>query len=328
MKYFVLSWLRKRYVFVSAVLLLASAKSYSQYVFFGKPVYEIGINIGPSNFLGDVGGNQGKGRTFIKDNNIEMTKLMKGLYFTVRPSEFIGFNLAANFGTVEGWDSIIVSKGGLEDARKDRNLGFRSSLWEVGLTTEIYPTVLLEEDDQDLVHKFRPYATIGVGVFHFDPKGLYDGPYGQEWVKLQPLHTEGQGMPNHPGRKPYNLTQLNLPMGVGLKYYFSQTINVGVEVLLRKTFTDYIDDVSTTYIDPNDFYTYFGAGSYTAQVAEAMSNKAVGGYSRPAYGPGDKRGTTTNNDAYFSATLKLGIRLGGDGSNNYTSQTRCPVLRF
>src|SRR4249920_2691053 len=93
MNYFVHSWLRKRYAFVLAILLIASSNSYSQYVFFGKPAYEIGINIGPSNFLGDVGGNQGKGTTFIKDNNMSMTKLMKGAYLTVRPSEFLGFNL-------------------------------------------------------------------------------------------------------------------------------------------------------------------------------------------------------------------------------------------
>jgi hypothetical protein len=99
----------------------------------------------------------------------------------------------------------------------------------------------------------------------------------------------------------------------------------------RKTFTDYVDDVSTTYIADQDFYNFFGAGSPTADIARQMANKASllnGGLNRAGYEAGDKRGTSTNNDAYYATTIKLGIRLGNDGSSKFTRQTRCPMIRF
>lgn len=310
---------------VIIVITLLSARSYSQYNFFGKPVYEIGINVGPSNLLGDLGGNKGVGTTFIKDNNIQMTKLMKGVHVTIRPSEFIGFTLAANFTTLEADDRVIVDKGGAEVARKNRNLSVKTPLQELTLTTEIYPTVLLEQDEQDLYGKFRPYGIVGIGVFHFNPKGEYTNPAGvTSWVDLKPLRTEGQGMPGYPLSKEYSLTQINVPYGVGVRYYFSDRINAALEIVNRKTFTDYIDDVSTTYIADSDFDAYFGAGSATAEIAKQMANKSqlvAPGTRIPGYNTGDKRGTTGRKDSYYSIGLKLNIRLGS--SNNGTIS--CPV---
>ncbi len=311
------------------ILSLAGPLTFGQYIFFDKPIYEIGINLGPSNFLGDLGGNPGRGTTFLKDNSFKTTNFMKGLYVSARPSEFIGFTLAVNFTRLEGADSLIIDKGGLEVARKLRNLSFRSSLVEATLTSEIYPLVFLEEDDKDLYHKFRPYGVIGVGVFHFNPQAQYIAPGGAaQWVDLKPLRTEGEGMPNYPNRKEYSLTQINIPYGVGIRYYFSNKVSIGFELVTRKTFTDYIDDVSTTYISDSEFDNYFGAGSQTAAIAKQVANKSamVGPGTRiPGYNAGNKRGTTTNNDAYYTGTIKLGIRL--DRPDHSSIQTRCP-LRF
>jgi Domain of unknown function (DUF6089) len=221
--------------------------------------YEIGLNVGPSNFLGDLGGTQGRGQTFLKDNNWEMTRLVKGLTFTILPNEVVNFRFAMNFGRLEGADSVIDGKGGLEEARYYRNQHFRSKLFEAYAAAEVYPLVFLEDDPDDLMFKFRPYALIGVGVFRFNPEGQYINPNGEaQWVNLKPLRTEGQGMPNHPDRKEYSLTQVNVPYGIGLKYFFNDRFNLSVEIVNRITFTDYIDDVSTTYIAPQDFYNYFG----------------------------------------------------------------------
>lgn len=304
---------------------MLSVKSYSQYQFFGKPTYEIGINVGPSNLLGDLGGRQGVGTTFVKDNNIQMTKLMKGAYISVRPSEFLGLTLAVNFTTLEGADSIIVDKGGAEVARKNRNLSVQTPISEATLTAEIYPLVLLEDDDKDLYHKFRPYGIIGVGVFRFNPKGVYTAPDGsKQLVALQPLRTEGQGMPQYPDRKEYSLTQINIPYGVGIRYYFSDRVSAAFEAVNRKTFTDYIDDIGKNYIADSDFDNYFGAGSATAEMAKQMHNKAQQvspGVRIPAYNAGDKRGTGTRMDSYYSFSFKLGIRLG-----NYSNGSLpCPV---
>jgi len=312
---------------IIAAVCLFSAKTYSQYTFIGKPVYEIGLNVGPANLLGDLGGRHGVGGTFIKDNNIQMTKLMKGAYFTVRPSEFFGVSLAVNFTTLEGADSIIVDKGGLEVARKNRNLSARIPVQELTLTTEIYPTVFLEGDDKDIYHKFRPYGIIGIGVFHFNPQGEYTAPNGtKSWVDLKPLRTEGQGMPQYPDKKEYSLTQINIPYGVGLRYFFSDRITAAFEVVNRKTFTDYIDDIGTNYIADSDFDSYFGAGSNTAAIAKQMHNKAAllsPGVRIPYYNEGDKRGTPTRYDSYYSATIKVGYRFGGNGSSGVM---RCPMV--
>jgi hypothetical protein len=293
--------------------------------------YEIGLNIGPSNFLGDLGGQQGKGQTFLKDNNWEMYRMMKGLSFSILPSEYVNFRLAVNFGRVEGADSVISGKGGLEEARYYRNQHFQSKIFEAFAAAEVYPLVFLEEDPYDVTFKFRPYALLGVGVFKFNPQAEYISPSGQaQLVDLKPLRTEGQGMPTHPDRQEYSLTQVNVPYGIGLKYFFSDRFNLSFEIVNRLTFTDYIDDVSTTYVAPNDFYNYFG-NTPQADIAVQMANKATllnGNLNRPDYNTGDKRGTATNNDAYYATTFKLAYRFGGDAAGRYINQTRCPVIRF
>ena len=284
--------------------------------------YEAGITVGPSNFLGDLGGRMGKGTTFLKDNNVQLTKLMFGAYLGYQPNEWFGLRLSASFGTIEGDDAIIKGKGGLEEARKIRNSNFRSKLIEGTLMAEIYPTVLLEYEPSEIFHKLRPYAVIGIGAFHFNPQGT--DPLNGQWVNLKNLHTEGQGFAEFPDRKEYKLTQINIPLGVGVKYFLSESVNLSFEIILRKTFSDYIDDVSTTYIDPALFSAYLPLQQ--AQVAERMANKTgdqLGNNTR--FFPGDKRGTPTNNDAYYSAQIKLGFRLGNSSDRRWRNSTSCPI---
>ena len=128
-------------------------------------------------------------------------------------------------------------------SRIQRNLSFKSSVLEGYLAAEIYPTVFFERYD-GLQGKFRPYGLVGVGAYKFNPKTKLNG----HWVELKPLRTEGQGLVD--GKSEYKLTQLEIPMGIGFKYYIKENMYVGMEVLHRKLFTDYVDDVSTTYPDP------------------------------------------------------------------------------
>lgn len=281
---------------------------------------EAGITVGPSNFLGDLGGNMGKGTTFLKDNNIPLTKLIFGAFVTYQPNEWLGLRLSANFGSLEGDDAIIKPKGGFEEARLIRNSNFRSKLTEATLMAEIYPTVFFEYEPTDIFHKLRPYGVIGIGAFRFNPQGT--DPSNGQWVNLQPLRTEGQGFPEYPDRKVYKLTQMNIPMGVGVKYFLSESVNLSLEIIHRKTFTDYIDDVSDTYVDPALFYAYMPLPQ--AQLAERMANKtgsAAGNNTR--FFPGDKRGTPSNKDAYYSVQFKLGFRLTSD--RRYRNSTSCPI---
>jgi len=306
-----------------AITLAFYNSSYSQLT--AGNYFEAGVTVGPMVFLGDLGGHYGVGTTFLKDYNMNATKLAFGIYLEAHPSELIGVRLSANFGSVEGDDGFVVNKGGEEVWRLQRNLNFKSSITEANLLFEVSPTVLFEDQPTDVQGRLRPYGLIGVGVFHFNPMGQYIDPNTSQttWVFLQPLHTEGQGFVS--GRNNYPLTQLNIPMGFGLKYYVSQKVNVGLELLYRKTFTDYIDDVSTTFVDPAVLQANLPNGS--SQIAIAMSNKSpLYGVPGSNYNPGDKRGNPNQNDSYFTLGIKVGVRLGSDHS--YDNSTRCPLLRF
>jgi len=307
---------------VTLLILTSYSSSFSQY---GESTsfWEAGVTMGPSNFLGDLGGKMGKGTTGLKDNNIQMTKFMLGGYLTYQPNEFFGVRLAVNIGTIEGDDNIINPKGGLEEARKTRNSNFKSKIQEVLLLAEFYPTVFFEYEQSDIYHKFRPYVVAGIGGFHYNPQGL--DLQTNEWVYLKPLHTEGQGFAEYPDRKEYKLTQVNFPIGGGLKYFASENMSLSLEVIHRFTMTDYIDDVSKDYIDPALFYSYLPTAQ--AQLAQRMANKADPGSigNVPSFGPGDKRGTPTNNDGYYSICLKVGFRLGTNSDKRWRNSTRCPV---
>ena len=215
-------------VLISCFLLITT-RSISQSITTGNGKVEIGLGIGPMFFLGDLGGNRGVGQsTWLKDVQFPLVNLSKGLYLNIYPSEWLGFRFAFNHGKLEGYDHIIKDNGGAELYRKNRNLQFQSSLLEGYAALEISPTVFMERYD-GLQGKIRPYGLIGVGVFRFNPKGLYYAPDGSSrWVALQPLRLEGQGFAEYPDRKPYSLTQLEVPMGFGVKYYINENMFVGI----------------------------------------------------------------------------------------------------
>jgi hypothetical protein len=302
-------------------LSLLTARSFSQSITTGNGKVEVGLGIGPLFFLGDLGGNPGVGKsTWLKDVQFPLVNLSKGLYITAYPAEWLGFRLAVNQGRLEGYDSVIKDKGGEEVLRKLRNLQFRSSIIEGYAALEISPTVFFERYD-GLKGKLRPYGVVGVGVFHFNPKGQYIAPDGsRKWVALQPLHLEGQGFAEYPDRKPYSLTQLEIPMGFGFKYYLKENMFIGLEILHRQTFTDYVDDVSTNYIDPSLFAKYLTPEQTTLAV-QLNNRQNLLGPTRPM---DPQRGDPTQNDAYFSTIIRMGWRL-----NQMTSelrQLRCPAF--
>ena len=298
--------------------------------------FEAGIAVGPSNFLGDLGGNFGHGMPFIKDNNIEVTRIMKGGYLSFSPTQALTIRAAVNIGRLEGADSLIKPRGGHEETRLQRNLHFRSPLHEAFVAAEFYPTVFLEQDRNDLYRKLRPYLLLGFGIFRFNPQGQYTDPNGNKtWVDLRPLRTEGQGMAKYPEKREYSLTARNIPYGVGFKYFISERFNIGFEVVVRNTNTDYIDDVSTRYIPDQDFYDHFG-NTFEAELAIRManlSNLTVGSNTRSSFTGIEQRGEPRNDDSYYSSNLRIGIRLGEKGGGSpymrgVRDRMRCPVVRF
>lgn len=315
---------------VCICLIAGTGKVHAQHVVLGnkKLKVEAGLNFGPTFFLGDLGGNAGKGQRFLKDLNLELTKMMKGAFVSVYPAEWIGLRVAGQFTYVSGKDYIINTDGVDESWRKQRNLDFKSNMWEVYGAIEIYPTLMFRPIDDEYSPRFKPYGFIGGGIFHFNPKGSLTQSNGSTtWHELHPLRTEGQGMSQYPDRKPYKLTQFNVPMGGGFKYDVTERVTLGLELLYRKTFTDYIDDVSTNYIDATYFSQYLSPqqANIARQIHDKMYGIVTPNVSR--YPPGTQRGNPKQNDAYFSTLLKLGFKIGNSElDRRMLRQTKCPAL--
>jgi hypothetical protein len=309
-------------------LAIATTRSNSQSITTGNGKIEIGVGFGPLFFLGDLGGNHGVGSRFVKDINLPVTNIQKGIFANIYPAEWLGVRVALNHGVLEAYDSLIKDKGDAEWHRKHRNLQFKSPLFEAYAAIEFYPTVFFEQYD-GLQGKLRPYGLIGAGMFKFKPKGRYYAPDGSsQWVDLQPLRLEGQGMAEYPDRKEYKLSSLELPLGAGVKYYIKENMYIGFEIMHRKSFTDYVDDVSLTYIDNTLF------GNYLTPEQAAMANQL---YYREDFVPyqannnrpylNEQRGNPKQNDSFFSSILKFGWRLNDSNSPNGRAlrQLRCPA---
>jgi hypothetical protein len=189
-----------------------------------------------------------------------------------------------------------------DDSMLARNLAFETHLTEFSLLGEYYFFDLNEQ-------KFSPYVFGGLAVFHFNPYA-YSGTTDK--IFLKPLSTEGEGLSAYPDRKPYALTQLALPFGAGVKYAFNDRVRLGLELGIRKLFTDYLDDVSSRYVDPADLLAAKG------QLAVDMSyrgDELPGG--NPNYpAKGAQRGGVKHKDSYYFLGLHLTYRLGtGENSN-------------
>jgi hypothetical protein len=177
-----------------------------------------------------------------------------------------------------------------------RNLSFETSVAEFSVVGEYYLYNLYDR-------RYSPYAFAGLAVFHFNPYA-YNG--GRNKIFLKPLSTEGEGLPGYPDRKPYSLTQPAIPFGGGVKFAVNDDLRVGIEVGFRKLFTDYLDDASKYYIDPNDLLAAKG------QLAVDMSyrgNEIPNG--DPNYPPKSiQRGNAKSKDWYYFTGIHLTYRLG------------------
>jgi len=293
--------------------------------------FEIGINAGPMNFLGDLGGNRGQGTIGPKDTNIPVTNAVFGISASYYPSEWFGLRVAGNIGGMDGDDRLIRDYTAPlgEEARKYRNLTFRSPLYEGYLAAEIFPTVLISQRMGNGLPRFRPYLIGGVGILSFKPQGLYTAPDGTEsWVDLKPLRLEGQGM-IETGIPEYKLNTYNIPLGLGIKYDLTERLTFSIEFIHRMTGSDYIDDVSNKYIDPALFDKYLSPDQ--AAIAKVMANPSsffpsnIPGYT--PYRPGKMRGNSKWNDSYYSSTFRLTWKIGdvyADWFKNKNS-LRCPA---
>lgn len=231
----------------------------------------------------------------------------------IRKSIYKGFSLrlGASFGKMSGADSLAS-----DTSVQLRNLDFQSNITDVHLLAE-YNFFDYSKTG------FTPYVFVGISVYHFDP---YTKDTAGLKVYLPPLSTEGEGLDAYPGRKNYNLTQISIPFGVGVKYALSPVVNIGLEFRINKTFTDYLDDVSTTYVAENALLAERGPTA----VQYAYRTDELPGHKAEAYPEeGFPRGSAAHKDWYYFTGLTLSFNLnGGNGLfGNSLRQLRCPVIK-
>lgn len=202
------------------------------------------------------------------------------------PNNFIVLRGGIAYGKIQGDDANSKNA----DLRK-RNLNFKTNILEGSLCAEIN---LADPDEYDGL----PYLFAGVGVFHFNPY-TYDN--NNKKTFLQPLGTEGQGSAEYPNRFKYSLTKFCIPFGFGWKYKVNDTYDLVYEFGFRYTNTDYLDDVSSTYVSPQVLLA--NGGAEAVQLAWR--------YKTPATAvAGRIRGNPEAKDWYYMTGIKLVIKLG------------------
>ncbi len=301
----------KKALIVPAVLLLlllpaihsSAQPDFSDDVYYNSPVtFEIGTSLGAMNCLTDLGGKKGRGKQFIGDVNVKNTELCGSIYFASYYKNAVGLRTEATWGVVKASDNVLAGVKETTFGRYDRNLSFRSTIFEIMAAAEIHPVYFFKKYGlKEKLPRLSPYLLGGVGFFRFNPRTKLNG----EWVDLQPLHTEGQGFAEYPDRKPYKLRQFNFPVGGGIKYKIMSNLNFSAECVYRFLNTDYLDDVSTTYVERKLFRKYLDPG--LLNNAEALFDRQREIDPNHFTIVGDIRGNPKKKDAYFSINFRLGI---------------------
>ncbi len=289
------------------LFLLASFSSsvcFSQYYYYNNTYYdkdllfEVGGGIGGMNALTDLGGSKSNNGFYLNELTPKNTKFNAEFYIAAMYQQTFGLRLQITYGGVQGADSVLKGTQGKSRGRYERNLSFKSTIREVSAVFEFHPLMLKYFEDGP--PRLSPYFMAGLGWFSFNPQARLNG----QWIDLQPLRTEGQGFKEHKGREPYNLSQVNVPVGFGVKYELSPLFNIRGEFLHRMLFTDYLDDVSIEYIDPALFDKYLSPAKAAQARALYQRNRTP-----TTIAPGTQRGGPVN-DSYMSFNIKVGIVLG------------------
>lgn len=292
--------------FFTCLLLCWNTHALSQYYFYNSRYYDalftvdIGISAGAMNCLTDLGGRNETGKRFISDINRSATHACGGLFAGINYNNAIGIRIELAAGQVSACDSILKQYTSAGNGRYIRNLSFRSAIKELSLAAELYPLSLFHDANFALM----PYVVAGIGSFSFNPQAQYNSSQ----VSLPLLHTEGEGMKEYPDRPIYKLTQLNVPLGGGVKYEITPFLNLRCELIYRQLFTDYLDDVSATYVNSSVFGRNLPPQvAFLAQKMADRRQKSLYSYNEHE---GEIRGNKTNNDAYFSINIKFSLALG------------------
>ncbi len=294
-------------ILIIFLLLIIISEGNSQGVFKGNywKQYrkEVTFGIGATNFLGELGGRDQIGTDFAQDLEINATRFVVqgGYRYYLRRDMAVRGSLFA--GVLSGDDKLTN-----EPYRNNRGLHFRSQIVEGSAVFEYHP--LQEKSGAKYKikgsrgvgrSKFGIYGFGGIGFFFFNPQGQYtDG----KWYNLKPLGTEGQGLPGGPAE--YSNFGLAMPYGFGFRYLLRSKWRLSLEAGLRKTFTDYIDDVSTVYYDKQVIEAERGP------IAAYFSNPNTKDFDYPGLvntATGQQRGDPEDKDTYMFLTFNLSYKI-------------------
>ncbi|GAO42845.1 hypothetical protein FPE01S_01_18630 [Flavihumibacter petaseus NBRC 106054] len=255
---------------------------------------EIGLSVGAAHYFGDLN----------PSAHINRPKLAVAAFFRKQFGNYIAVRVQGQFAQVGYADKYYSDN----DFQYHRNLSFNSSIWELGLMGDFnfFKFVPGTAD-----HRFTPYVTLGVSAFSYDPYAYLNGTK----YFLRPLGTEGQGTAAYPDRKPYGSMAFAIPLGVGVKYNVNEKINVGFEVLYRFTNTDYLDDVSTTYVGIDKFPPLPDNSPSAAALLQDRSYE-VGD---PIGIEGRQRGYAKQKDQFVTAQFTVSFNL---------TSYRCPSAKL
>lgn len=274
----------RRILSISVLLLLLTAGRSSAQLFFAGTEY--GISFGGSQYFGDLNDKYG--------------------FKWIRPAG--GVFLRHHFNpyiSVRG--NLSYTKIGYADRLSDniwnktRNLDFESDIFEFAVQSEFNFTKFATGEEN---MRFTPYLTGGIGVFYYNPYTHLDG----KKYYLRKMGTEGQNFEGYENRK-YNSFSMCFPIGAGFKYWIRPGFNLGFEIADRLTFTDYLDDVSRTYVGADNFpsnnpdYPNPATRLQDRSVASPVNNPNALGRT------GKQRGNSQTSDQYMYGIITLSFQL-------------------
>lgn len=238
--------------------------------------WEYGIAIGASNYQGDLA----------QDVVIKESHPAFGLLGRYNFNNFWSMRAGLTYGQISGSDENFQEY-------KLRNLNFKSHLWEL---SHIFEFNYLPFGSNPRTSSLTTYVLSGWSLCRVNPQAYYNGRY----FDLKPLRTEGQS-----NKETYNLVQLAVPIGGGIKYSPTKNWIFAFEMGWRRTFTDYLDDVSTVYPDRETQLDQFG------QLSADLSDRSweVEGVGEPLSQEGNMRGDPNFKDWYIFSMLSVSYRF-------------------
>ena len=253
-----------KHIFLTIFLFVSGATGFAQGF---KTAAEFGFYGGGSYYLGDL--NPAK--------HFVYSKPAFGAIFRYNLTRRYSLRLTASYGNVYGNDADA------DDAfQVQRNLSFKSDILELAFGVELD---WFEYNINNMKHPITPYFFYEIAFFKMNPTAELNG----EDYTLQNLGTEGQGT-TLSDKEPYKLNQISVPLGIGLKFNLRPRMAISIEYGIRKTFTDYLDDVSGNYVDPDMLAAFNGS------LAAEFSDRSVNG--SELSNVGFNRGNSSNKDWY------------------------------